>query len=66
VIIRTPGGKWADELEAAGMVKAQAGRPGPYCLGRLIPRHWIEVKGVRLTRRDHATLPAPAKKRSKR
>lgn len=22
------------------MVKAVAGRPGPYCLGRLIPRHW--------------------------
>jgi hypothetical protein len=39
-----PGGKWADELEATGMVKAEAGRPGPYCLGRLILRHRIDAK----------------------
>jgi hypothetical protein len=32
----------------------EAGRRGPYCLGQLVLRHWIDVKGVRLIRRDHA------------
>jgi hypothetical protein len=51
-----PGGKWADELEATGMVKAEAGRPGPYCLGRLILRHRIDAKRCSIdpTRSRHA------------
>jgi len=56
-----PGGKWADGLEATGMVKAEAGRPGPYCLGRLILRHRIDAKRCSIdpTRSRHTASARP-------
>ena len=43
------------------MVKAEAGRPGPYCLGRLILRHRIDAKRCSIdpTRSRHTASARP-------